>query len=100
MSVIVTSDPVEVVIDPTLVEVVIEAPATEITLAPEVTDVVINPSLTELVVSPLGMQGPPGPTELVDALVPPIPGNVSATYLRFERDDDGDVQAIYLGTAD
>ena len=36
--------------------------------------------------------------ELIDSPVPPVEGPM--TYLRFERDVDGDVQAIYLGTAD
>lgn len=29
-----------------------------------------------------------------------VPLDAPATYLRFERDVDGDVQAIYLGTVD
>lgn len=36
--------------------------------------------------------------ELIDSPVPPVEGPM--TYLRFERDENGDVQAIYLGTAD
>lgn len=48
-----------------------------------------------------GVAGPPGPgaqPELYDSNIPNPPG-APATYLRFERDGDGDVQAIYLGTA-
>lgn len=46
-----------------------------------------------------GIPGPPGengPVELYDSDTPPVdPPDV---YLRFERDLDGDVQHIYLGT--
>ncbi len=36
--------------------------------------------------------------ELIDA--PAAPSDAPETYLRFERDGDGDVQAIYIGTVD
>lgn len=36
--------------------------------------------------------------ELYDSATPPV--GAPSTYLRFERDVDGDVQNIYLGTAD
>lgn len=38
-----------------------------------------------------------GPVELYDSNTPPA--DPVYPYLRFERDVDGDVQAIYLGTA-
>lgn len=44
-----------------------------------------------------GDTGPGGAIELFDSVTPPVsPG--SYPYLRFERDLDGDVQYIYLGT--
>lgn len=46
---------------------------------------------------PVAIEGGGAP-ELVDAAT--APADPPATYLRFERDLDGDVQAIYLGTVD
>ena len=45
------------------------------------------------------LQGPPGGDviELYDSNTPPT--SPPSTYLRFERDSDGDVVAIHLGTA-
>lgn len=58
---------------------------------------VSRPSTTNIVLPVAGPAGPPGPTELFDSLTPPT--TALDVYLRFERDLDGDVQAIYLGTA-
>lgn len=41
---------------------------------------------------------PPAPPELVDSATPPLALTAASVYLRFERDLDGDVQRIYLGT--
>lgn len=48
---------------------------------------------------PAGDRGPAGVgiPELYDSNIPPV--MPTFPYLRFERDGDGDVQAIYLGTA-
>jgi hypothetical protein len=55
-----------------------------------------------VVIGATGPAGPPGPgggvAELYDTNTPNPPG-APFPYLRFERDIDGDVQAVYLGTS-
>lgn len=80
--------------------------------APVVPDIIVtNPGVPDVtaglppapgvVVVPVagapGAPGADGPTELYDSAAVPV--SPPATYLRFSRDVDGDVQAIYLGTA-
>ena len=79
---------------PSIAEVVVSTPS-----LPEVV-IETLPSSPGVIVLPIGgPPGPPGPggdQELFDRTSPPP--TPPDTYLRFERDIDGDVQAIYLGT--
>lgn len=45
---------------------------------------------------PPGPAGPPGPQQIYDSPTPPV--SPVLPYLRVERDVDGDIQAIYIGT--
>lgn len=47
---------------------------------------------------PPGLQGDPGPQQIYDAVTPPV--SPFLPYLRVERDIDGDIQAVYIGTED
>lgn len=92
----VTSGPVDIEVSGNLIDVAVTPPPT--------IDIEVTPSMVEIDVAPMGVPGGPGPAgpgggqELFDSATPPL--NPPGTYLRFERDVDGDVQAIYLGTVD
>lgn len=93
--------------DATTIQQVVSQDATTVTVAEDVTTVqAVNQSATVVVATEtatfvtgtasVGPRGPLGPAELYDqATPPPAP---PFPYLRFERDLDGDVQAIFLGT--
>lgn len=82
-------DPVVIEVDPASIEIIVEP--TEILVTVEPAEIVID-------IAPQGVPGPLGPAELYDSSTA-NPVGAPATYLRFERDIDGDTQAIYLGTA-
>lgn len=102
------------VVNPTLPVVVLDGPGATLIEVPAPSFVVkaLHPpmphwvygSLPDSVIPVLVVPGPPGPgggggvAELYDTNTPNPPG-APFPYLRFERDIDGDVQAVYLGTA-
>lgn len=67
-----------------------------------VTNLDLDEGVLLVIAGATGPQGPPGGggglVELYDTNTPNPPG-APFPYLRFERDLDGDVQAVYLGTA-
>lgn len=86
---IATPAPVEVAVTSSVIEIALTAqPAIEVA--------VTAPAPILVDVAAMGVPGPAGPVELLDSA--DVPVDPADTYLRFERDLDGDVQAIFLGT--
>lgn len=90
-----TSAPTELTITPPAAVTVTATPPEPITVDVTVAEPIEINVAAQGVPGPIG---PSGPTELYDSDTPPV--FPSTTYLRFERDVDGDVQTIYLGTED
>jgi len=94
-----TVEAVDVLFDEEAISVTIDEETIEV-LGAETAPIDLTINEPEIVVIGVGEQGPPGVgnPELYDSSTPP--SSPTYPYLRFERDVDGDVQTVYLGTVD
>jgi hypothetical protein len=98
MTVLIEPEIVDILVEPQVVDIVVESPPIiELELTPDPVEVVIAPETVQVDIGSGWIVVEGGP-ELFDTNA--VPAAPPDTYLRFERDVDGDIQAVYLGTVD